>query len=262
MTSKGDRGLLTSRDAQPVAVSNRDGAGLFLVTGDHAGNRVPERLDRLGLSAADLDRHIAWDIGVASIGRRLSESLDAPFVEQRYSRLVIDCNRSVRSPEAIAAISDGTPIPGNAGVTPAERRRRVEEIHRPYHAAIAELLRERDRRGQRSILVSLHSFTPAMQGLARPWQLGVLHGGGDARFAAAVLAECRGEAGWVIGDNQPYRMDETDFTVPLHAFPRRRPYAELEVRQDEIAGEAGRSRVAELLRRVLPRAAARAGVER
>jgi predicted N-formylglutamate amidohydrolase len=228
---------------------------LFLLLGDHAGNRVPERLGGLGLPPAELDRHIGWDIGVAAQGRRLSASLDAPFIERRYSRLVIDCNRRVDSPDSIPAISDGTAIPRNAEITPADRRRRVDAVYRPYHDAIAALLARRDAGGLRSIVVSLHSFTPVMQGAARPWRLGVLHGGGDARFARAVLAACRAEPGWTTGDNQPYRMDETDFTVPEHAFAARRPYVELEVRQDEIADEAGQARVADLLRRVLTRAA-------
>jgi predicted N-formylglutamate amidohydrolase len=164
---------------------------LFLLLGDHAGNRVPERLAGLGLPPAKLDRHIGWDIGVAALGRRLSASLDAPFIEQRYSRLVIDCNRRVDSPDSIPAISDGTAIPRNAEITPADRRRRVDAVYRPYHDAIAALLARRDAGGLRSIVVSLHSFTPVMQGAARPWRLGVLHGGGDARFARAVLAACR-----------------------------------------------------------------------
>jgi predicted N-formylglutamate amidohydrolase len=261
MTSNDDRGLLTSRDAQPVAVTNREGAGLFLLLGDHAGNRVPERLDGLGLPPGELDRHIGWDIGVAALGRLLSASLDAPFIEQSYSRLVIDCNRAVDNPDCIAAVSDGTAIPGNIGIAAADRRRRVDEIYRPYHDAIAALLAERDGRGQRSVVVALHSFTPVMQGIARPWQLGVLHGGGDAWFARAVLAELGAEPEWTTGDNQPYRMDATDFTVPEHAFAARRPYVELEVRQDEIAGEAGQARIAALLVRVLCRAASAISVQ-
>ena len=255
MTSKQDRGLLTSRDAQPVDVTNRAGASLFLLLGDHAGNGVPERLHGLELPAAELGRHIAIDLGVAELGHRLSALLDAPFIEQRYSRLVIDCNRDPDHPGSIAAVSDGTVVPGNADLSPHDRKARAEAIFDPYHQAVAALIAERERTGRRCIVVSLHSFTPVMNGLARPWEVGVLHDGGDASFAAAVLCACRAAPELVVGDNEPYRMDGTDFTVPYHAFGAGRAYVELEVRQDELATPAGVLRVADLLHGVLNEAA-------
>jgi predicted N-formylglutamate amidohydrolase len=253
--SKEGGGLLASRDAQPVGVTNPQGRSLFLLLGDHAGNRVPERLGQLGLPDADLQRHIALDLGVSQLGARLAASLDAPFVEQRYSRLVIDCNRALGSAGSIAANSDGTDVPGNAGLTQAQGEERAREIFVPYHDAITELLTRREQQGAMSIIVSLHSFTPRMDGVARPWQVGVLHGGGDGRFARAMLAALQAHGALVIGDNEPYRMDETDYTVPAHAFASARPYVEIEVRQDELATEARLEAIAGILQQSLNQAA-------
>jgi predicted N-formylglutamate amidohydrolase len=229
---------------------------LFLLLGDHAGNGVPHALDGLGLGRADLDRHIALDIGVAGLGARLSAQLDAPFVAQRYSRLVIDCNRSLADTGSIAAVSDGTRIPGNADLPSADRQARAAAIFAPYHAAIAALIAERDTAGRPTVLVSLHSFTPSLSGVGRPWQLGVLYGGGQAAFARRVLRALERESGLTIGDNEPYRMDATDHTIPRHAFAAGRGYVEIEVRQDEIADEAGLDRIAAILARALRAAAA------
>lgn len=219
------------------------------MVGDHAGNGIPEQLDRLGLSAAELSRHIALDIGVSQLGARLAALLDVTFVEQRYSRLVIDCNRSLDDPESIAVSSDGTRVPRNVGLTTLQRDERRQAIFAPYHQTIADLLEARDRElGEgATILVSLHSFTPSMQGIHRPWQIGVLHGGGNSRFAREVLSRLRESPGIVVGDNEPYRMDETDHTVPRHAFDKARPYIEFEVRQDEVTDAAGQERFANLL---------------
>ena len=196
------------------------------------------------MAPEELDRHIAWDIGVAGLGERLAELLGATFIRQRVSRLVIDCNRDPARADAFPEVSDGAPIPGNQGLDPAGRLARIAEVAAPYHAAIAAELDARAARGLPTTLVSLHSFTPRMDGFQRPWRFGVLHAG-DSPYSEAVLAQLRAEYGEaLVGDNQPYRMDEVDFTVPHHAGGRGLDYLELEVRQDLIAEPAGQAEVA------------------
>ncbi len=244
-----------------MAIVNPRGRSPFLLIGDHAGNRVPVALGTLGLEPAERERHIAWDIGIAGLGERLGERLDAVFLHQRYSRLVVDCNRSPAQHDAIAAVSDRTPIPANAALTDTDRAQRFAEIHEPYQAAIAAEIARRDAAGQPTVLIALHSFTPALRGAApgtvRPWQIGVLHDSGDTAFAHAMLARLRLEENLTVGDNEPYRMDLIDYTVPRHAYPGRRPYAELEVRQDLIADPAGQDAWADRLARILPDGASR-----
>jgi predicted N-formylglutamate amidohydrolase len=238
------RGLLAAGDPKPVVVENPGGICPFLLLGDHAGRAIPSVLGNLGLAGSDLDRHIAWDIGVAGLGVALAQRLDAVFVRQSYSRLVIDCNRAPDAWDSVSPESDNSPVPGNQDLTDAARAARVGEIFQPYHAAIAA---ELDRRaGQPTLLVSLHSFTPRMAGVPRPWRFGVLHRN-DSPLSKAVLAHLRLRFGDDVGDNQPYAMDGVDFTVPHHADPRGLDYLELEVRQDEIADPARQAAVADLL---------------
>ena len=247
MTPQSSSTVLAADDPLPVTILNPTGPSRFLLTGDHAGRAIPAPLGDLGLSEAERSRHIGWDIGIAGLGAALAEALDAPFVTQAYSRLVVDCNRDPLAPDAIPAISDGTAVPGNVGLTEAQRAARVAAIHAPYQARIAALLDERAAAGRPTIFLALHSFTPVFGGIARPWHVGVLHGGGDTRFAGAVLAGLSAQGDLVVGDNEPYRMDGTDHSVPRHCYPRGLPYLELEVRQDLIATAAGQVRWAGLL---------------
>ncbi len=233
--------LIDATEPAPVAITNPSGASRFLLIADHAGNRVPRSLHDLGLPPAELSRHIGIDIGVSGLGAMLSEALDAPFVEQVYSRLVIDCNRDPDRADAIVEASDGTVIPGNAALSTQDRQARVAEVHAPYQDAIARILADRDIGGRPAILVALHSFTPVMAGVARRWHCGVLYDGGDTRLALAALERLRAERSLVVGDNEPYAMQGTDHTVPRHAYAARRPYVEFEVRQDLIADAGGQA---------------------
>ncbi len=247
MTVDDGKRLIGEDEPRPVEIINAGGRSPFLLTGDHAGKRIPRRLNTLGVSATDRVRHIAWDIGVRALGEALATRFDATFVAQRYSRLVIDCNRRPDSADAIPEISDGTVIPGNSGLTASDRAARIDSLHRPYHDEISALLAERRRTGRDTIFIALHSFTPVMDGRARPWQVGILHASGEMQFACALLGILQRIAGLTVGDNEPYRMDNTDFSVPHHCFNSGLPYAEIEVRQDLIADVDGQKRWAALL---------------
>ncbi|MEG3086826.1 N-formylglutamate amidohydrolase [Sphingomonas sp. PB4P5] len=247
--------LLSAYDPLPVRIINPGGTSSFLLIGDHAGNLVPERLQSLGLPAVELERHIGWDIGIGDLGPLLADKLDAVFIRQTYSRLVIDCNRDPARADAMPEVSDLTIVPGNIALTPEQRSARVAAIQVPYQTAIGAELARRDAAGMATILVSLHSFTPAMQGVARPWQVGVLHDRGNTTFALALIAAFERAGDLTVGDNEPYSMDTIDYTVPRHAYERDRPYAEIEVRQDLIATAEGCIEWAERLSHALAAAA-------
>jgi predicted N-formylglutamate amidohydrolase len=245
--------LLGRDDPSPVIVENEGGGSRFLLLGDHAGRAIPVRLAGLGLPAAAMDGHIAWDVGVEAMGLALSKALDAPFIRQAYSRLVIDCNRRPGAADAAPAVSDGVAVPANQAIDAEDLAARRAEIYQPYQDRIAAALDARERAGHRTALVSLHSFTPALQGRARPWRYGVLHRG-DSVLSARVLALLREALGEAAGDNQPYAMDAVDNTIPLHADPRGLDYLEIEVRQDLIAEPAGQAEAAGFLADLLRRA--------
>ncbi|RYE00541.1 MAG: N-formylglutamate amidohydrolase [Sphingobacteriales bacterium] len=257
MDDQPNQSLLIEGDPPPFGITNPGGSSSFLLLGDHAGNRVPTRLGSLGLSDADRVRHIAWDIGIAALGQRLAGELDATFISQSYSRLVIDCNRDPSSDDAMPFISDGTAVAANQRLDATERAARIEAIHTPYHAAIAAELARRDAADRKTLLVALHSFTPSLLGEDRPWHIGILYGGGDEHFARTVLSLLVGLGEFPVGNNQPYAMDDTDYGVPRHAFAARRPYVEIEIRQDLLATDVHIDGWTDVLARILVAAAGR-----
>src|SRR6516162_3871790 len=186
--------ILDSDEPDPVTFDNEAGRSVFFLTCDHAGRAIPRRLDRLGLPDQETRRHIAWDIGIGGVGRRLSQLLDAPVILQTYSRLVIDCNRDPKVPSSIPEISETTEIPGNRGLTEAARTARIDAIFRPYHDTIAAALDRRAAEGRASVLVALHSFTPVFKGVARPSHAAVLFNR-DPRLAHVLAEFLRAEGG-------------------------------------------------------------------
>jgi predicted N-formylglutamate amidohydrolase len=248
--------LLAADEPNPVRIFRPEGRSPFFLTCDHAGRLVPRALGDLGVPSFEYERHIAWDIGAASFSRMMSEDLDAPLVEQVYSRLVIDCNRDPSVESAMPAVSELTSIPGNAGLTARDRELRRDEIFEPYHARITELLDARARAGRETVLVAMHSFTPVFKGVERPWHVGVLYNR-DPALARVLFDLFKAEGDLVVGDNEPYHVsDETDFGIPVHGERRGIPHVEIEIRQDLIADADGQKAWADRMVRLLPLALA------
>jgi predicted N-formylglutamate amidohydrolase len=243
--------LLGGEEVPPVREVNVSGRSPFLLICDHYGRLIPRRLADLGVPAAELTRHIAWDIGVAGVAEALSGHLDAHLIAQRYSRLVIDCNRPPEVPSSIPRVSEATAIPGNDGLAGDAVAARRQAIFQPYHRRIGEVIERRRREGVPTVLVSLHSFTPVYAGVARPWHIGTLYHR-DIRLPPLLLKLLRAEPGLVVGDNQPYAVsDATDYSIPVHGEARGLMNSGLEIRQDLIADHAGQRQWADRLARIL-----------
>jgi predicted N-formylglutamate amidohydrolase len=251
MTSNTGGDLLAPGDPPPFEVVNPDGKARLVLFSDHAGRAIPQKLGTLGLRQAELDQHIGWDIGIADLARKLAAALDAPAVLAGYSRLVIDCNRRLDDPTSIAQESDKIPVPGNRGLSTEDRTARQEAIFKPYHAAVTDVIARKRKTGPDPAILSLHSFTPRMNGFARPWHVGILWNR-DPRLPVPLMARLIQEEGLVVGDNEPYSgKDEHGYSVIVHAEKQGLPHGLIEMRQDLIGDAAGVSRWAETLVRVL-----------
>ena len=236
-------GLLANEEP-PALVVNADGRSPFVLVCEHASNRLPRRLGSLGVPASELERHIAWDLGAEHVARRLSRLTDAPLVLQRYSRLAYDCNRPPDSADAMPEISETTAIPGNRNLSPADKLARIGEIYRPFHAAVAELLDGRAAGGVRSLVVSIHSFTPVYKGERRAVELGILFDR-DQRLPERLMP-CFATVD--ARYNEPYGPgDGVLHTLNLHAAPRGLAHAMIEIRNDFLSDERGQAGWAERL---------------
>jgi len=171
---------------------------------------------------------------------------------------VIDCNRPPRSAESIVPLCGETRIPGNESLSPVEVLAREREVFWPYHHRIASELAQRETHHRESIIIAVHSFTPCLHGVERPWHAGVFYNR-DHRFAHALLRSLRDDAALVVGDNEPYAAsDSTDYTIPVHGEQRGLLHVGIEIRQDLIAAEAGLVEWSERLAQALSSARARA----
>lgn len=227
--------LLTARDPDPVQVMNAQSQSPILLLCEHAGQAVPAALNRLGLDQATLNSHRGWDIGARDLARGLARRLGAPLVMQRYSRLVIDCNRPPDAPQAITPISDGTEIPGNLHLCAQARAQRVQEIFQPMDDAI-----ERAFMVPRRACFSIHSFTPCFGGHQRPWHGGFLTRATPDTGRALMAAVGARRPDLNLALNEPYQIeDQTDWFIPRHAERRQLPHCLIEIRNDQIDHEQG-----------------------
>ncbi|MGR3662988.1 MAG: N-formylglutamate amidohydrolase [Paracoccaceae bacterium] len=236
----------------PYVIIGKDRPSRWLITCDHASNHVPEAVNNgnLGLPAADMQRHIAYDIGAAGVTRHLADLMDAPAILSKISRLVIDPNRGEDDPTLMMRLYDGTIIPANRHADHGEITRRLDAYHRPYHKAYADLAAQHKDR----VVCAVHSFTPRLNSRApRPWQIGILFAADD-RLANPLIKRLQDEPDLDVGINQPYLGHLPGDAIDRHALQHNRPNALLEIRQDLIETDAQQRNWAERLAPILKQA--------
>jgi predicted N-formylglutamate amidohydrolase len=242
---------MTDSGRSLVVAEKPEGRGPFVILCDHASNRIPEAYQSFGFAEEALQTHIAWDPGALAVARLLSAKLDAPLFWPDASRLIIDCNRAPDASSLIVTESEGRPVPANRVLSEHERSRRLDHIHAPYHDAIDACFERRMADGWQMALVAIHSFTPIYFGKARPWQVGILFDD-DRRLADLLIGGLKADPALTVGINQPYSpADGVYYTLGRHAQPHDLPSAMIEIRNDEISGEAGQRSWAERLANIL-----------
>ena len=216
-------------------VENALGAAPIVLICEHASNHIPAAYGELGLSEAERASHIAWDPGALGVARELSARLDAPLVYATVSRLVLDLNRDPSAPDSITTLSERTEVPGNRNLGAEDRARRIAEVYRAFHDAVASLIEARRVAGLVRAVVSVHSFTPVYRGVARPWHVGLIFNH-DKRLALALEAALRQDRDLVVGMNAPYSPEDRVFhTLERHAERQGLAPLMIEIRNDLIA---------------------------
>ncbi len=239
-----NRRLLSSNDAAPVEIRRATAESDILLVCEHAGQATPAALGTLGLSPDDFNSHIGWDIGAEAVARRMSDRLGAPLIVQRYSRLVIDCNRPPGSDGSIPKMTGGIHVPGNGGLSPDDAEARKREIFDPYDAAVATTVHEHRFRA----IFSIHSFTPDYPGETRPWDLGLLSRRDTMTAQALADKISQSDPSLSIALDQPYQIDdETDWLIPRYAEAKGLSHALIEICNKRIVDESGQDRWAMLL---------------
>ena len=242
--------LLSPNEPSPFVILNPDSVVPLLLVCDHASNRFPQSLGSMGLDYLDRVSHMTLDIGAGAIAESLADKLGATALLCQYSRLVVDCNRELSDNSMFLENSEGTNIPGNQNLQINEKERRVSEIYWPYHNAIeAQICRLRDQYIN-PIVISIHSFTPVMNGEDREWEMGVLWD--KDQITAEFFLNKLMDAGFFVGNNEPYSgKAPEDFTIDYHAEPIGLPHVGIEIRQDLINHDEGVERITDTLQEVI-----------
>jgi len=227
------------RSALAFRIDGEDRKGRWLVTCDHASNRVPDWVGNdLGIAPEDMARHIAFDIGARGLALALGAALNSPVIASDFSRLVIDPNRGEDDPTLVMRLYDGTIIPANRHIGVAGIAERLDRLYRPYHEAYAQLAARRPD----TVIVAIHSFTPCLKGRApRPWHVGVLHSHLDERLSRRLILRLRADGRWCVGDNEPYSGHLPGDAIDRHALSAGRLNTLVEVRNDLIATPAAQA---------------------
>lgn len=236
---EGLQGGVPARQPGDVEIIPGDPATGVLLLCDHATNAIPAELNLLGLPPQQLERHIAYDIGAAEMTRAMAQALGAPAVLSNFSRLLIDPNRGEDDPTLIRQLYDGTVVPGNYPMSAEEREKRLERFYRPYHDAVAAVIASvAGESGRAPFIFSVHSFTPVMQGRARPWHVGILWDLDD-RAPRPIIDALAADKTLVVGNNEPYDGALRGDTMFRHAIVNGYAHALIEIRQDLIADAKG-----------------------
>lgn len=238
--------MLKIDDSLAGAVNRMAGGNSrLLLLCDHASNRLPPGMT-LGVPAAIMDEHIAYDVGAAALTAALAAHFDAPAILGGWSRLLVDLNRPPQ--QAIATRSDGVVIPANVGLDAAARHWRLA-AHAAFHDAIDAHIAA----CPPALIVAVHSFTPALAAApaARPWPIALLWNQDD-RATIPALAALRTEVpGGPVGANEPYSGKVLNYTMDRHAEANGIAYLGFEVRQDQLADSAGVAHYAAIMARAI-----------
>ncbi len=249
-------------DASGAPVGEVVAAGLVVIC-EHASNASAAPWGDLGLAPGVWSEHVAWDIGALGLARGLARRLatgcgGAVLVHAPLSRLIFDLNRAPDHANAMPERSEVHDIPGNGGLSPADRLARTQAVCVPFHATLAAEIATLVALGRRPALIAVHSFTPVFHGLPRVVEFGVIHDD-DQRLTDAVIAAAAG-CGLETRLNEPYSAaGDVTHTIRLHAVPLRLPNTMLEIRNDLIATEADQAAMADRLAPVLATALREAG---
>jgi len=242
--------LLSTSEPPPFDVVNALSESPILLVCDHASCRIPDALGDMGLDPFARRCHLAHDIGAGALTRNLAKSLDVTAVMARYSRLVVDCNRQLMDPGAFLEYGDGMLVPGNRNLSQADKDARADAIYWPYHNAIDEQVKRLQAVGSPPAFISIHSFTPVLNGESRTTEIGILWDK-DERLAELFVGEFR-DVGFKTGDNEPYSGKALqDFTVDHHAEEGGLPHVGIEIRQDLIDDTSRIDAIAPVLHRII-----------
>ncbi len=214
----------------------------ILIIVDHASNFIPSKYKNLGLPKNLTESHIAYDLNILSLSKKINSLLKSEIVYGECSRLIIDLNRGKNDPTLIPSISDKKLIPGNIGINLKEFNYRKNFFYNNYHSKINKILEIK----KIKLIISMHSFNPYFKGIKRKTEIGILSNN-DRRYSNLLLKQLAKSKKYKIGDNIPYNGDLIDDTLYKHGLKKNILHSLIEVRNDLINTEIKVNKMAQFI---------------
>jgi len=228
---------MSSKLKKTYIENNTNSESNLLIIAEHAGNLIPFEFGNLGLNDDDSRRHISYDIGVFGICRILSKTIKDHIIMSRYSRLLVDLNRGINSPDCIRHLSDGTIIPRNKNLEEKDKKLRIKQFYHPFHKRLFDIILTK----KIEIIVSIHSFTPKLfeENVPRPWHCGILYGCSE-NLGKHCIEFLKQKYKLMVGDNEPYGVNNNDdYIISKFGDKQSIPAIIIEIRQDLISDYKG-----------------------
>lgn len=139
----------------------------ILITCEHGGNEIPPAY--AGLFAAEqelLRTHRGYDIGALELFDNLKDLADKTFYSTT-SRLLVELNRSLHHKKLFSDITNNLS---------EKKKEQILKVHyRPYRERVEELIQDLIMVGHQVLHISVHSFTPVLNGEERKADIGLLY---------------------------------------------------------------------------------------
>ena len=206
----------------------------LILTCEHASNSLPSRyISLFETHQTRLKTHEGYDIGAFQVYNSLQNLADYSF-HYPWSRLLIEVNRSLHHPNLFSSISKK--------LDKAEKNRLIVDYYQAYRNQIQQKIEEAINRGEAILHLSIHSFTPILNGNIRKTELGILYD--PKRKLEKDWADCfKKELSlqfhqFRIRMNYPYLGKADGFTTSLRRrFPNQYVGIELEINQKLVENQ-------------------------
>lgn len=151
----------------------------LFVSCEHGGNQVPPAYRALFSGQQErLDSHCGYDLGALTLARTLAMGLAAPLEKSETTRLLVDLNRSLPSRSLFSALTQQ--------LDRREKKQLVEQYYLPYRTVVRKRISDMIADGAQVVHLSVHTFTPQLNGQVRQAELGLLYDPGrtaEKRFS-------------------------------------------------------------------------------
>ncbi|QDO93843.1 N-formylglutamate amidohydrolase [Formosa sediminum] len=200
----------------------------LVLTCEHGGAQIPKRFESFFINEkTTLQTHRGFDLGALDVFKYLKPLADFSNFSET-SRLLIELNRSLHHKNLFSEFTKTA--------THQTKQRLIDGYYLVYRNAVENYIKKQIDKGETVIHLSVHSFTPKLNGTKRTCDIGLLYDSSndeESKFCNAFKSNLLLENPKLnIRFNYPYLGKSDGFTTALRKhFPEHYLGIELEINQ-------------------------------